>query len=80
MKMHPTREVAILEFAKAEQGGYCVHQGTQADGELDRLFWWTLMREGWMEPEVSQGEWATAEEARTDAVANFRNPHISQPT
>ena len=56
-------------FKRAWDAGYHVHQGTPEDGELDRLFWWTLMREGWTEPEVSNGEWATRGDAERAAVA-----------
>ena len=47
--------------------GFQVHCGQSADGALAGRHWWTLMRDGWGEPEVSPADWATAERAWTNA-------------
>lgn len=55
-------------IAAAQAFGYQVHQGTSLDAELAGRWWWTLMQDGWGEPECSFGDFATEAEAWDDAV------------
>lgn len=56
------------DFAFAHAHGYRVHHGTADGGGLAGLYWWTRMRPGWCEPEVSEGQWATQAEAEQAAA------------
>lgn len=60
---------ATLTFADAANAGYRVHAGSAEDGSLSGIFWWTLFRPGWAEPEVSRDEWPSATEAEDAAVS-----------
>jgi hypothetical protein len=60
---------APLTFEDAANAGYRVHRGAGEDGALSGMFWWTLFRSGWAEPEVSSEEWPSSTEAEDAAVA-----------
>lgn len=62
-------DTAPLTFKDAMNAGYRVHFGTAKDGELSGMHWWTLVRPGWAEPEVSSEEWPSSTEAEDAAVA-----------
>ena len=61
-------DTASLTFEDAMNAGYRVHCGTAEDGELSGMHWWTLVRPGWAEPEVSRDEWPSSTEAEDAAV------------